>query len=93
MRRKANNLVYHELIGLYAVVVDHTDRTLSGRRGVVVDETMNTITIDEGGKHIKIPKLGSRIIFKLPDKDVEVLGEMLIGRPEDRVKRYRGGVC
>jgi len=93
VRRRASNLIYHELIGLHAVVVDHTDRTLRGRRGVVVDETMNTIVVDEGGKHIKIPKLGARIIFKLPDKDVEVFGEMLIGRPEDRVKRYKGGGC
>jgi ribonuclease P protein subunit POP4 len=90
VRRDANNIIYHELIGLQAVVIDHTDKTLIGRRGKVVDETMNMLVIDEGGKEIKVPKLGSKIIFKLPDKDVEVCGEMLIGRPEDRVKKYRG---
>ncbi len=92
MRRSAKNLIYHELIGLHALVIDHTDRTLRGRKGIVVDEAMNTLTVDEGGKCIVVPKLGARIIFKLPEKDVEVLGNMLIGRPEDRVKKYRGVV-
>ncbi len=90
MRRDVKNLIYHELIGLHAVIADHTDRTLRGCEGAVVDESMNTLTVGKDGKYVKIPKLGARIIFKLPDKDVEVFGEMLVGRPEDRVKRCRG---
>lgn len=90
MRRDDKNLIYHELIGLRVVIADHTDRTLKGCEGVVVDESMNMLTINDGGRYVKVPKLGARIIFKLPDKDVEVFGEMLVGRPEDRIKRRRG---
>ncbi|MEM0453365.1 MAG: ribonuclease P protein component 1 [Sulfolobales archaeon] len=92
MVRSANNIVYHELIGLQARVIKHTDKTLEGCSGVVVDETMNTLIIEKDGKIITVPKFGSRIVFKLPHKDVEVRGEMLVGRPEDRVKKLRGVV-
>lgn len=92
MGRNANNIMYHELIGLQARVVRHTDRTLEGLCGRVVDETMNTLVIDISGRRVTVPKFGSRIIFKLPYKDVEVRGEMLVGRPEDRVRRWRGVV-
>ncbi|MCS7108250.1 MAG: ribonuclease P protein subunit [Sulfolobales archaeon] len=92
MGRNASNIIYHELIGLKARICSHTDVTLNGRSGIIVDETMNTLVLEDGVRTITVPKFGSRIIFKLPYKDVEVRGEMLVGRPEDRIKRLRGVV-
>lgn len=90
--RNSKNLIYHELIGLDVIIADHVDRSLVGRRGKVVDEYMNVLIVDDGIKKIKVPKLGGRFIFKLPKEDVVVRGELIIGRPEDRIKRYRGGI-
>lgn len=90
MIRSSRNLIYHELIGLDVMVVDHVDRGLVGRRGKVVDESMNILIMDDGLRKIKVPKQGGKFIFKLLKEDVVVRGELIIGRPEDRIKRCRG---
>jgi len=42
------NLVYHTLIGLETVVAESTNPDIAGIRGVVVDETRNTLLITMG---------------------------------------------
>ncbi|MEA1869900.1 MAG: ribonuclease P protein component 1 [Euryarchaeota archaeon] len=42
------NLVYHTLIGLETVVAESTSPDMVGTRGVVVDETRNTLLITMG---------------------------------------------
>lgn len=42
------NLVYHTLIGLETVVAESTNPDMAGIRGVVVDETRNTLLITTG---------------------------------------------
>ncbi len=42
------NLVYHTLIGLETVVAESTNPDMVGTRGVVVDETRNTLLITTG---------------------------------------------
>lgn len=42
------NLVYHTLIGLETVVAESTSPDMVGIRGVVVDETRNTLLITTG---------------------------------------------
>ncbi len=42
------NLVYHTLIGLETVVAESTNLDMVGIRGVVVDETKNTLLITTG---------------------------------------------
>lgn len=83
------NLVRHELCGLKVKVVDSTDPTQKGIKGTVIDETYNTIKIETlDGKEKVIPKRTSTFIFTLPNKKrVEVRGEILLGRPEDRIKK------
>jgi len=89
MKYSKRNLIYHELIGLRVIIKDHTDPTLKGISGKVVDETKNTLRIaTDDGREVTVLKHGGRFIFKLPKTlDVEVLGDMIIGRPEDRLKR------
>lgn len=82
------NLRKHELIGLQVRVVRATDpgqRDLSGR---VVDETRNMLIVDVGGVDKRIPKQGSLFRFDTQG-GLEVEGDEIRFRPEDRVKKAR----
>ena len=71
-------------------VISSPDVTLIGRNGVVVDETKNTLTIQENGKGVKLGK--SSIRFTIDDSEVIIDGAMVGQRPENRVhKKYRMG--
>jgi ribonuclease P protein subunit POP4 len=84
-----SNLVRHELINLAVKIAKSTDSTQKGLKGRVVDETYNTLKIEtKEGKEKVIPKRNSIFIFTLPNAvKVEVDGKLLIGRPEDRIKK------
>lgn len=83
----AQNLVRHELIGLKVKIAKSTDPTQKFA-GTVVDETYNTLKIEAKGKERIIPKKNSIFIFILPNgMKVEVEGNILISRPEDRIKK------
>ena len=89
-----NNIVRHELIGLRAYVEKSTDKSLEKMSGKVVDESYNILKIEgkkRGEKKPKeksIPKRNSIFIFALPNGvKVEVNGRLLVGRPEDRIKK------
>jgi len=92
LRRSKKNIVYHELIGLEIAVKDHTSKSFLGIKGKVIDETMNTLVImDNKGNRKVVPKVGGVFLFKLGDHHtVEVKGDRIMGRPEDRLKRYGG---
>lgn len=83
------NIVRHELISLPMKIAKSTDPTLKGVTGKVIDETYNTIKIEtKDGKEKIIPKNNTIFIFTLPNRlRVEVDGKVLIGRPEDRIKK------
>jgi len=81
---------FHELIGLEARIVKSRDSTLKNVSGKVVDETKNTLKLYVKDKIKIIPKAYSSFIFKLPDgTKVKIHGSLLIGRPEDRLGRFR----
>lgn len=85
----AQNLVRHELISLPIKIVKSTDPTQKGLNGKVIDETYNTLKIEtkEGNEKI-VPKANCTFVFTLPNKlKVEVDGKLLVGRPEDRIKK------
>lgn len=81
--RDPYNILRHELIGLYAEVVDstHEGYKLSGK---IVDETKNTLVIEKK----TIPK--NCVFLKLTLDDGSVVcvdGRLLLGRPEERIKK------
>lgn len=87
----AKNLVHHEFIGLYVKVTSSTDKSLD-LNGIVIDETKNTIKIEiknDGMYEEKlIPKNNSIFQFTLPNNEtVEIKGNILSIRPEDRIKK------
>jgi ribonuclease P protein subunit POP4 len=82
------NLRKHELIGLDVEVVMATDPTQERLRGRIVDETRNTLVLEVRGDEKRIPKRGSRFRFDIQG-GVEVDGDEIRFRPEDRVKKAR----
>lgn len=81
------NLIKHELIGLEVEVADSTNRFHIGIKGLVIDETKNTLAIETEKGIKKIQKKGSTFIFKISnDKKVKVNGNKIAVRPEDRLK-------
>ena len=69
-------------------IVESNDPTLTGRFGLVLDETKNTLVMLEKDTPVRIGK--SSITFTLDNSDVVVQGALVGQRPEDRTNRkYR----
>jgi ribonuclease P protein subunit POP4 len=82
------NLVRHELTGLEVEVRKSTNKSQIGIKGRVVDETYNMLVIETEKGEKKVEKKSCVFVFKLPNgKKVEVEGWVLVGRPEDRIKK------
>jgi len=83
------SIVQHEFIGLEAKVVKSSNPDIVGITGKVVDETRNTFTIslNDGEKKVVI-KDTAVFEFVMPDGTVvEMDGKVMMGRPEDRLKK------
>jgi RNase P/RNase MRP subunit p29 len=81
------NIVAHEWIGLHIAITEAADPAQKGLDGVVRDETMNTFTLETGGKLLQIQKQGTVFSADIPGDKVEVDASQLRFRPEDRVKK------
>jgi len=82
-----NEIIRHELIGLSAKISKAHNNSLFGLKGIVIDESRNTITLANGERKIVVPK--DVVTFRLTLKDgtlVQVDGNRLVGRPESRLK-------
>jgi ribonuclease P protein subunit POP4 len=86
--RTSENLVRHELIGLKVRIVESTNKKNKGIEGRVVYETRNMLIIEKkNGKEIKVAKNENIFSFNLDGIWVRVDGKLLLGRPEDRIKK------
>jgi ribonuclease P protein subunit POP4 len=82
-------IIQHEFIGTEAEVVKSNDSNYIGLSGKIIDETRNTFTILHEGKSKKIVKDVAVFHFRLPDgMVVQIDGKLLVGRPEDRLKKH-----
>ncbi|MCD6445631.1 ribonuclease P protein component 1 [Candidatus Bathyarchaeota archaeon] len=83
-----SNIVRYEFIGTEAKIVKSKNPSYIGISGKILDETKNTFTILHEGKRKKIVKDIAVFHFKFEDGTiVEVDGKILVGRPEDRLKK------
>lgn len=82
------NVLKHELVGLEAKVADSTDGSLKGLSGRITDETQKTITL-KGSKGLKkVPKENTTLSIHTDSGDeLLVNGSLLLGRPEERIKK------
>lgn len=82
------SIVKREFIGLNAEVVESSNPTCVGISGKVVDETRNVLTIMHQDRKKAIIKDTAVFHFTLSDGTVvEIDGKVIVGRPEDRVKK------
>jgi len=82
------NLVRHELIGLEIEIKESKNPSQVGLKGRVIGETYSMLEIETAKGEKNIPKDITIFIFKLPNgTKVQVDGKVLIGRPEDRIKK------
>lgn len=81
-------IIRHEFIGTQGKIVKSTHLDYVGISGKIVDETRNTFTVLDGSKRKVIAKNSAIFHFSFPDSTiVEVDGKLLVGRPEDRLKK------
>ncbi|MFB6076435.1 MAG: ribonuclease P protein component 1 [Candidatus Aenigmatarchaeota archaeon] len=85
------NLIRHEIIGLSVVVKDASNPTQIGVSGRVVDETRDTLKIEDNENIKTIPKENTTFVFDVPSNgSLKVDGNIIKSRPEDRTgKRYK----
>jgi len=89
MERDARSIAKGELIGLSCTIAESTDPRKRGLAGVVVDETMHTLTIDTGSRVVMVAKPECSFRFEAKGRAVEVRGADIDVRPEDRIKKVR----
>jgi RNase P/RNase MRP subunit p29 len=75
-------MIKHELIGKTIEVISSKNQKLKGKKGKVVWETKNTITILNNSDKNKLIK--SQIIFTLNQRVID--GKKIQKKPEDRLK-------
>jgi len=82
------DIIQRELIGLHAKVARSPHPNYVGIKGRVIDETRNTLVILYKDRRKSIVKEAAVFHFTMPDgTTVEIDGSIIVGRPEDRVKR------
>lgn len=82
------DVIRYEFIGTEAKIAQSKNRDCIGIHGKIIDETRNTFTILHHEKRKKILKDSSVFQFKFSDGTIlEIEGKLLVGRPEDRLKK------
>lgn len=82
------NILFHELVGLHVKLHRPACQSLLGLDGTVVDETANMVVVRRpDGRVARVLKKHNTFNITLPSgKDVLVPGDLIIGRPWDRLK-------
>lgn len=87
-----SNIHQHELIGVQAEVESSKNIVQNTVHGIIVDETMNTITISDGFRERMIQKKDTNLVLSLQNGcSFIVEGSRFLGRPVERVKNKNGG--
>ena len=82
------DIIRAEFIGTDATVAESRHADYVGVSGQVVNESKNTFTIAQTGKQRCVIKEAAVFRFKFSDGTVvEIDGKLLVGRPEDRLKK------
>jgi ribonuclease P protein subunit POP4 len=82
------DIVRFEFIGKHVEIPKSARSGNVSMSGTVIDETRNTFTVLNKGRRKSIIKESAVFRFELSDHTmVEIDGKLLVGRPEDRLKR------
>ena len=84
----APGIINGEFIGTEGRIAESRHSGYVGISGQVVDESKNTFTIMHAGKAKSVIKDAAVFRFRFSDGTiVEIDGKLLVGRPEDRLKK------
>lgn len=86
---KKSDFMRLEFIGLEVEVVSSHHPGYRNIKGMVVDETKNTLTISTVTKEVIVPKPGNEFQFTYESDRITVHGSEIQYRPEDRIKKIR----
>ena len=82
------NIVRHELIGLEAEILKSTDEKKQEIKGTIIDETKKMLLLRTAKGEKLVEKSVCAFRINLPNgKKVDVNGKLLLGRPEERIKK------
>lgn len=84
---KENSRYKEELIGKIIRVKKADNKSIEGKTGKIADETKHTLVIDTTSKRLTIIKKGSVFEVTNKEKTHELIGDHLISRPEERIKK------
>ena len=87
---KTKDVPRAEFIGMNVEVIEAENPSLIGLKGKIIDETKNTFTIQTKQKTRKVIKNQITLKTKIKQKTFMIKGEVLQGRPEDRLKKRIG---
>lgn len=77
----------YEIIGLNAEIADSKNKADVGIKGKIVDETKNTIIIENDGKKKRVFKNNIILNLEVNNKKIRIEGRLLFGRPKERIKK------
>jgi ribonuclease P protein subunit POP4 len=81
-------IINGEFIGTRCKITGSRHSGYVGIKGEVIDESRNTFTILQSGEPKSVVKEGAIFQFGYSDGTiVEIAGKLLVGRPEDRLKK------
>ena len=82
------DIINGEFIGTEGRIAESNHSGYIGISGDIIDESKNTFTILQGGKKKSVIKEAAVFRFRFSDGTiVEIDGKLLVGRPEDRLKK------
>jgi len=87
MKFDLKDILKYEFIGLKAEVVDSRNKANIGIKGKIVDETRNTLVIETSRGRKKLMKENITVMVMFDNKKIKIRGKLLVGRPEERIKR------
>jgi ribonuclease P protein subunit POP4 len=78
-----------EFIGLRVKILECTDPNWIGQSGLIIDETKNTFIIEIKNRTKIIAKKSAIFEFIINGEKINIIGEKIVFRPEDRIKKIR----
>ena len=74
-----------EFIGENVTISHHSDPSLCGVSGMIVDETRETVVIESNGLKKIVSKRPAKFMFE----NGEIVGSKIAYRPQDRIKKVK----
>ena len=85
--RTPKNILMHEFIGLHCRVVQSKTKSYIGLEGRIIDETMKSLILKTVASRKIVMKKSTVFRMDLGQQKVDVDGNIVIARPEDRIKK------